>query len=177
MIGPIGGATYYLSGPRYDRVVTGPDAAETDDAVLDAATGLVRMSFLVQSRYATTATAHDLTPQQAQLLCIVKDQPRPMAELVQILHMDKSSVSGLVDRVVQRGFLRRRPSPTDRRAVVVEATAKGRRRGDAFFEAMAREMNDVVDQLDPPDRVRLAELLSDIVRAESVPAVFGEVAG
>lgn len=113
-------------------------ADQTGGQPLDPAAALVRISFLVQSIYTRTAARHDLTPQQAQLLCIVKDEPRAMADLVTMLRIDKSSVSGLVDRIEQRGLLRRQQSNTDRRAVTVSATARGRKRAQAFYGSRHR---------------------------------------
>jgi DNA-binding MarR family transcriptional regulator len=150
---------------------------EPADTVLEPAAALVRIAFLVQSIYARTAARHDLTPQQAQMLCIVKDRSRGMAELVQMLRLDKSSVSGLVDRIEQRGLVRRRHSTVDRRAVTVSVTARGRRRAQAFYDDTERQLNVVLGHIEPRDRGDLAVLLSTIIVAESVPAVFGEAAG
>lgn len=150
-------------------------AAPGAEEPLEPAAALVRTSFLVQSIYGRTAARHDLTPQQAQLLCIVKDEPRAMADLVAMLRLDKSSVSGLVDRVEQRGLLRRRPSTTDRRAVTVSITARGRKRAQAFYDDTQRELDDVVAHLADGDQRALAQALSGILAAEAVPAVFGEV--
>lgn len=35
---------------------------------------LVRLSFLVQRRYARVCAGHDLSPAQAQLMCVIKDR-------------------------------------------------------------------------------------------------------
>ncbi|MEI2700734.1 MAG: MarR family transcriptional regulator [Microthrixaceae bacterium] len=149
-------------------------ADQTGGQPLDPAAALVRISFLVQSIYTRTAARHDLTPQQAQLLCIVKDEPRAMADLVTMLRIDKSSVSGLVDRIEQRGLLRRQQSNTDRRAVTVSATARGRKRAQAFYDDTQSQLDDVVAHLTEVDQGALAGALSQILAAEAVPAVFGE---
>lgn len=141
--------------------------------VLEPAEALVRISFLVQSLYTQVATAHDLTAQQAQLLCMVKDGPRAMGDLVAMLRIDKSSVSGLVDRVGQRGLVTRERSETDGRAVTVALTADGKRRAAAFYAETSARLEEVVALLAPDDRRTLAALLSKIVGACSVPAVFG----
>jgi len=155
----------------------GSVAAPLDDTSLPIPAAFVRLSFLVQSVYARLAAEHALTPQQAQLLCVVKDQPRGMAELVDILRIDKSSVSGLVDRVERLGLVRRRPSPVDGRAVTVTTTARGRRQGNAFFADVSDELERITTHLRAPERDELAHLVSCVVLAEAVPPVFGAADG
>ena len=53
-----------------------------------------------------------------------------MGTLAGNLHVSMPTVSGIVDRLVRSGYLRRIYQPDDRRQVAVELTAKGR----AFFQ-------------------------------------------
>jgi DNA-binding MarR family transcriptional regulator len=50
-----------------------------------------------------------------------------MSELADALGIDRSNATVVVDDLEAQGFVRRRPHPTDRRAKLVEATAKGKR--------------------------------------------------
>jgi DNA-binding MarR family transcriptional regulator len=50
-----------------------------------------------------------------------------MSELAEALGIDRSNATVVVDDLEAQGFVRRRPHPTDRRAKLVEATAKGKR--------------------------------------------------
>jgi DNA-binding MarR family transcriptional regulator len=134
---------------------------------------LVRLSFLVQSLYAEICAEHGLTPSQAQLLCVIKDQPRGMSELTHILRLEKSSLSGLVDRVERRGLLRRDTTRQDRRAVTLSPTARGRKVTEAFYAEVSDRLLEVVAQLPPSDRRHFERIATGIVIAESVPAVFG----
>jgi DNA-binding MarR family transcriptional regulator len=49
-----------------------------------------------------------------------------MLELARYLNLEKSSVSGLVDRAAQRGLVQRSPGTKDGRAVHVSITPAGR---------------------------------------------------
>ena len=49
-----------------------------------------------------------------------------MNELARLLELDKSSITGLVDRAERRGLVDRVPSPADGRAVLVRLTHEGR---------------------------------------------------
>jgi DNA-binding MarR family transcriptional regulator len=57
-----------------------------------------------------------------------------LGELSQRMMVTNGNVTGLVERLVERGLVDRRPSPQDRRAQIVSLTAEGRR----LFRAMAR---------------------------------------
>ena len=141
---------------------------------LGIAAGLVRLSFLVQRRYGEVCGEHDLTPPQAQLLCVLSDAPRGMAELAQTLRLEKSSVTGLVDRAERRGLVCRVASTTDRRVVTVELTEDGAALADTFHEAASKRLNETVASLPERERIQLAAIASDVVAAEQVPAVFAD---
>ena len=87
--------------------------------------GLLR--FLHFSRAA--AEAAGLTPQQHQALLAIKGCPGrdylAVGELAERLQLRHHSTVELVDRLVRRQLVRRRPSPVDRRKVEVRLTARG----------------------------------------------------
>ena len=56
-----------------------------------------------------------------------------MSVLAKSLHVRMPTVTGIVDRLVRAGHVRRLPSPVDRRQVIVELTQSGR----LFFEQFA----------------------------------------
>jgi DNA-binding MarR family transcriptional regulator len=74
-----------------------------------------------------------------------------LGELSQRMMVTNGNVTGLVDRLVAQGLVERRPSPTDRRAQIVNLTAEGRK----AFRAMARANRDWV-----------AEFFADLAPAE-----------
>ena len=57
-----------------------------------------------------------------------------LGELSQRMMVSNGNVTGLVDRLVEQNMIERRPSPTDRRAMLVNLTPEGRK----TFRAMAR---------------------------------------
>jgi DNA-binding MarR family transcriptional regulator len=88
--------------------------------------GLAQLSFLVQNALTRHAAGHGLSLAQTRLLGILRHREPTMNELARLLELDKSSITGLVDRAVRRGFVERVPSPSDGRAVLVRLTDKGR---------------------------------------------------
>ncbi|HEY9331695.1 MAG TPA: MarR family transcriptional regulator [Streptomyces sp.] len=137
-------------------------------------TALVRSSFLVNAVYADSGREHGITAQQGQLLCVLMVQPYGMSELGAMLGLAKSSLTGLVDRSVQRGLVRREPDPEDGRAVRVALTPAGDALADAFYAETCRRVDTLSAGLDEADREQLATLLGQLVLSNKVPVVFME---
>ncbi|MEV4148289.1 MarR family transcriptional regulator [Amycolatopsis sp. NPDC049691] len=142
---------------------------------LGVVAGLVRASFLVNAVYAESAREYGLTVQQGQLLCVLMGRPYGMGDLGATLGLEKSSLTGLVDRAVRRGLVRREPDPDDRRAVQVVLTEEGRQLAEEFYAATCRRVDDLAAGLPTSDRDRLAALLGRVVRDNEVPTVFLDV--
>jgi DNA-binding MarR family transcriptional regulator len=147
------------------------EEALTQTLRTDAA--LVRLSFLVQSIYAEICAKHDLSPAQAQLLCVIKDQPRGMTELTHMLRLERPGLSGLVGRIERRGLVRRDTPTHDRRAVTLIPTLRGKKVVEAFYADVSERLLEVVAPLAASDRRHFDRIATKIISAECVPAVFG----
>jgi DNA-binding MarR family transcriptional regulator len=66
-----------------------------------------------------------------------------LGELSRRMMVSNGNVTGLVERLVERGLISRRPSPSDRRAQIVRLTAAGRR----LFRALARANGDWIGEM------------------------------
>src|ERR1700722_11793098 len=93
---------------------------------LDPVDALSQISFLVQGALERCAGEHGVSLIQTRLLGILRDRTPTINELAELLGLDKSSTSGLVNRAQQRGLVRRVPSQLDRRSVRVRLTGQGR---------------------------------------------------
>lgn len=79
-----------------------------------------------------------LRPGQAQLLRLLdREEPVPMRRLACVMRCDPSNVTGLADRLEDRGLVERLPDPSDRRVTGLALTREGERVRDEF---MARLM-------------------------------------
>src|SRR5579863_5020940 len=92
----------------------------------DATDALAQVARLIQEGQDRRAREHGVSPTLALLLDALSDRVPTINELAELLVLDKSSTSGLVDRAQRRGLVRRVPSQRDRRAVRVRLTADGR---------------------------------------------------
>ncbi|MGW4748936.1 MarR family winged helix-turn-helix transcriptional regulator [Streptomyces sp. NPDC004290] len=81
------------------------------------------------------------------------------SELIQSLGLDPSTVTKMLQRMEQCGYVRRSPDPADRRAVRVEATDEGLALR-AGVEGAWRDLEEcTLTGLAPADRTELARLL------------------
>lgn len=78
------------------------------------------------------ARNYDLTPVQAKLLLSL-GEPAPMRCLADSLSCDPSNITGVVDRLAERGLLSRTEDTDDRRVKILQPTAAGRRLRDSFL--------------------------------------------
>jgi DNA-binding MarR family transcriptional regulator len=127
------------------------------------AEALTRLSQLVAHVFADVSRSRDLTPQQAQLLCTLLEGPIGMTELGRLLHLEKSSLTGLVDRVERRGLVVRTRDPNDRRASQVALTGQGARLAADSHEDVTERLEALADELAPADRKRLASAIATML--------------
>ena len=142
------------------------DTSATDSTTsqqLSTVDGLVQLSFLVHGLLERRAAENDLSIVQTRLLGVLRDRRPTMNELAKLLELDKSSVTGLVDRAEGRGLVVRTPSTTDGRVVLVSLTDQGRSfvsRAAAGFEA---DVARLLGSLTPPERRTLSRLVSRLL--------------
>jgi MarR family transcriptional regulator, organic hydroperoxide resistance regulator len=136
---------------------------------------LTRASGLVVR--ATNAALADvgLRVRQYSVLVLADDSADGVSQrdLAEALGLDPSQVVALVDELAAAGLVERRPSPTDRRAKLVAATAQGvrvRRRADA---AAASGVQVQLAGLTPDEQGTLRELLARVVRTGDPRAEAG----
>ncbi|MFF7179626.1 MarR family transcriptional regulator [Streptomyces sp. NPDC008121] len=85
------------------------------------------------------------------------------SELAKDLDLAPASVSGRLDALERRGFVRRTQSTTDRRRVVVELTASGRETWLGAMDVLGHEEERLLGVLDAEERDRLNDMLRRIM--------------
>ncbi|MEV8586052.1 MarR family winged helix-turn-helix transcriptional regulator [Streptomyces sp. NPDC051180] len=85
--------------------------------------------------------------------------PVRQSELIQSLGLDPSTVTKMLQRLEQCGYVRRSPDPADRRAVLVEATEEGASLRAGVEGAWTDLEERTLAGLAPADRAELARLL------------------
>ncbi|GAA2797713.1 MarR family winged helix-turn-helix transcriptional regulator [Nonomuraea dietziae] len=134
----------------------------TDD-VVDA---LVRTTFEVAGVLTRIGGEHDLSLTQLRVLGILRDRRARITELAAYLGLDKSTMSGLIDRAQRRGLLTRGKNPEDGRVVEVFITPAGLELAERVGDDIRRALAPATGRLDPEQLDRLVNLLN-VVSARS----------
>jgi DNA-binding MarR family transcriptional regulator len=124
---------------------------------------LAQLSFLVQGTLGKVATEHGVSIIQLRLLGVLRDREPGMQELARHLGLDKSSMTGLVDRAERRGLVRRAAAPHDGRAVHVSLTAQGHDLADDAAADADRQIHALTEGLTDVQRTQLSQLASILV--------------
>ncbi|MFJ3897194.1 MarR family winged helix-turn-helix transcriptional regulator [Streptomyces sp. NPDC090083] len=148
-------------------MTSSPDTPAPPIEDLGLVDALAQLSFLVQNTLADIAGEHDLSLTQTRLLGILRDREPTMNELGRHLGLDKSSVTGLVDRAQRRGLVTRTPSTVDRRSFQVSITDAGRAIVAEVGTRFAERIESCAAPLAEADRTRLSRLATRLVTADA----------
>ncbi len=129
------------------------------DAVDDLRDSLVQVSFAVIAVLNRVAAQYDLSLTQLRVLGILRDREPTMAELATYLGLERSTVSGLIDRAVQRGLVRKSSDSADGRSVRVRLTAEAQALKSGVIAEIGDLLAPLTDRLTPGEQKRLAGLL------------------
>jgi DNA-binding MarR family transcriptional regulator len=145
---------------------TDPAAPSADTGQRELISALVRASFATTAVLSRVAAEHDLSLTQLRVLAILRDRRVRMSELADYLGLDKSTISGLVDRAEKRGLLQRAPNPADGRATDVFLTAEGLQLADLGEGKIARSLSPMTGTLTRAETLRLTALLEHVLKQE-----------
>ncbi|MEU4557132.1 MarR family transcriptional regulator [Actinoplanes sp. NPDC023936] len=130
------------------------------DALVDA---LVRTTFQVTGMLTRLGAENDLSLTQIRVLGILRDRRPRLTELAAYLGVDKSSMSGLIDRAERRGLVARDRNPHDARAVDVYLTPAGQELIQRLFAEGRRALAPAIGRLPPEQREQLIGLLDTVL--------------
>jgi DNA-binding MarR family transcriptional regulator len=131
-----------------------------DDDLRDS---LVQVSFAVIAVLSRVAAEQDLSLTQLRVLGILRDRQPTMADLASYLGLERSTVSGLIDRAVQRGLVQKDADPRDGRSVRVSLTERARRLESRMIAEIGELMAPLTDRLNTSERKRLTDLLAKVL--------------
>lgn len=126
-----------------------------------AVTSIFRAQQILLARLNDLLAPFDLTFARYEALMLLYYARRgelPLGKISNRLQVHRASVTNVVDKLCERGYVERVPHDTDRRAVLARITADGRRAAKAATTALnAAEM--AMTPLPAADCERLYELL------------------
>jgi DNA-binding MarR family transcriptional regulator len=117
-------------------------------------------------RFHAVASEFELSPPQVRALGVLDPgRPVPMSELAEALHCDNSNVTGIVDRLEDRGLVERRSATHDRRVKMLAVTE----RGAAVRERLAERLQEAPEplaRLSPEDQRALRDIMRRALEAD-----------
>jgi DNA-binding MarR family transcriptional regulator len=112
------------------------------------------------------AAGYDLTPvQYAALVAVSRNPGIDQATLAGLIAYDRTTITGVVDRLVQKGFLLRRASTRDRRAHALEITGAGQRARSGIEPAVEAAQRIMLRGLNASEAAQLLRLLRKAIAA------------
>lgn len=126
---------------------------------------LIRIAALITDRYEAIAGELGVDFRTGRILVAVHRRPQTVGELGRYVRVGKSTMTGIVVRLVDGGLVVREPDPRDRRASLITPTQRGRELAGTLIERVLAEVGRVLDPLDGVRRTELAGLLQSILDA------------
>jgi len=105
-----------------------------------------------------------ITPTQFFLMAFLwQKDGLSQIELSQKTRIDRTTISGVIDRLENANLLTRQPCPEDRRTCLIVLTDKGRNLEDDLCRAASHVNERISARITPEGKVRLQEMLSTLV--------------
>src|SRR6201996_280247 len=130
------------------------------DPLDDLRDALVQTSFTLMAALTEVAAEHDLSLTQLRMLGILRDREPTMADLATFTGLERSTISGLIDRAAQRGLVVRTADPHDGRSVRVSLTESARILIPQITTAVGVRIERLTSRLNGVEQQRLTALLT-----------------
>jgi DNA-binding MarR family transcriptional regulator len=122
----------------------------------------------------TQAAGFDLTPVQFAALDAIHAQPATdQARVAETIAYDRATIGGVIDRLEQKGWIRRVVSERDRRARELSLTAEGKRVRSTLLPIVQALQDEILQSLRGADRacfLKLARQLLGLTAPAPAPA-------
>ncbi len=114
----------------------------------------------------TQAAGFDLTSVQFAALDAIRAQPgTDQARVAEMIAYDRATIGGVIERLEQKGWIRRVVSERDRRARELSLTPEGERVLAALLPVVRALQDDILPSLKPADRERFLQLARQALRS------------
>ncbi|MEK3719706.1 MarR family winged helix-turn-helix transcriptional regulator [Paenibacillus sp. FSL H8-0034] len=124
---------------------------------------LIQLSFHVHGILNRVGGDYDVSIIQIRLFGILRDRELSMLQLAQYLDLDKSSITGLIDRAERRGLVERISSIDDRRVINVRVTPEGQKIIHLVSSEIERQIKTITEILDGNERSQFTAIASKIL--------------
>jgi DNA-binding MarR family transcriptional regulator len=145
------------------------ERADLDVEPLQILSRISRLADLLDDRRAAAFVDHALQAHEFDVLAALRRSGDPFeltaGELCAATHVTSGTMTSRLDRLVARKLVVRRPDEDDGRLVLVRLTPAGRRRVDGALTALVDSERELLANLAPRKRDRLAAILRELLGA------------
>lgn len=135
------------------------------DPSAPAGPALIRIAALVTDRYEVISGELGVDFRTGRLLVAVTRRPQTVGELGRYVRVGKSTMTGVLARLVSNGLVVRESNPADRRASIIAPTEHGREIAETLITRVRAEVLRLLEPVDSSARADLARLLQTILDA------------
>ena len=115
----------------------------------------------------TQAAGFDLTSVQFAALDAIHAHPATdQARVAEMIAYDRATIGGVIDRLEQKGWIRRVVSERDRRSRELSLTREGERVRSALLPIVRDLQDEILEPLSDADRARFLRLARRVVRQQ-----------
>lgn len=118
---------------------------------------------LIYKSYFLRKGSVDITPNQYRVLFALKNYgPSKMSEFGEYVHTSCGSLTVMVDRLVEKGFVERFYLPEDRRLVMVKITPMGEKILEEFREGFLNLLMENINRLNADETKNLSKAIDEL---------------
>ncbi len=144
------------------------ERADLDLAPVEVFSRIERLSRLLDLARREAFAVHHVELWEFAVLAALRRAGEPYqlspGRLLRATMVTSGTMTNRIDRLSERGLVRRSPDPADRRGVVVTLTEAGRSTVDGAFETLIDRERELLAELSDTDRTQLAGLLKRLMR-------------
>jgi DNA-binding MarR family transcriptional regulator len=137
-----------------------PDRDRGDEHREELRDALAQISFALMAVLTEVAAEYDLSLTQLRVLGILRDREPTMADLATFTGLERSTVSGLVERAAARGLVMKTADPHDGRSVRVTLTESARDLVPKITTTIGNRIQPFTGRLSVPEQEKLTALLN-----------------
>ena len=136
------------------------DRVGGDNRLEELRDALAQMSFALMAVLTEVAAEHDLSLTQLRVLGILRDRQPTIADLAAFTGLERSTVSGLIDRASGRGLVVKTADPHDGRSVRVTLTESARHLVPEITAAIGDRIQPLTSRLSAVEQTKLTALVN-----------------
>ena len=159
----------HRNGDEVDELVQSwhRERSDLDLSPVEVFSRISRLARLLDKARREAFSTHDVESWEFDVLAALRRAGAPYqltpGGLIRQTLVTSGTMTNRVDRLAERGLVERSPDPSDRRGVLVRLTGAGKRTVDGAFESLLASERELLADLSPADRGRLADLLRQLM--------------